>query len=547
VRGAAIAGAALALIAGLALTAGPAVATGVQLTWSPLPANSGPPPLSFASAAYDSDNNTLVVFGGVKADGSFSNDTYVWDGSTWTSYPGAQFPAPPKREKASLAFDPQLHQLILFGGEGPDHKGLGDTWAWNGISWYEELLQESAPIPAPRYGASFSYDGSGDLVLFGGVSNPAWASASTTTTSSTSTSSTSTSTTTAPGHPIDLKDTWLWTSGGWVPSNAEGPSGRDGAVMAWDSTSHQVVLFGGNRAGSALADTWVWSQSRWAKQAPSFVPPARSYAAAFDEPAAKVLAVFGGGLGRAFLDDTWEWTGTTWAPASVHGTPPARNGAAAAFLSSLNEGVVLGGVTASGLGDNWILTHGSTPPTTTTTSTSSSLPPTNGTGPTTQAPPSSSTSTTRPVSPTAITIPRSRVAGLSQRWLSASPNSVHRGERIVLTGSGFKPGSEVTITFHSAPVQEAPAYVGAYGTFNAEVAVPSTADGGTHHFEASGVTPNGQTTEVSAAVHVAGPVPGPVTTATEKLVLVSVAILLPVAAWLAMSTAGLLHRWRRSR
>ncbi len=141
----------------------------VTLSWSTVSPPTSPPPLAYASAVYDSDTKTVVLFGGVKSDGALSNDTWVWNGTTWTDYPGSEVQAPPAREMASTAFDPKLHQLILFGGRGAGGGLLSDTWAWNGASWFDETGRSGGPAPRPRAGAAMAYDGASDLVLFGGT------------------------------------------------------------------------------------------------------------------------------------------------------------------------------------------------------------------------------------------------------------------------------------------------------------------------------------------------------------------------------------------
>jgi hypothetical protein len=97
---------------------------------------------------YDSDSKTVVLFGGVQPDGALSSDTWVWNGSTWSDYPGSEVQAPPARQKASMAFDAKLHQLILFGGEGTGGRLLSDTWAWNGASWYDETATTTGAGPS---------------------------------------------------------------------------------------------------------------------------------------------------------------------------------------------------------------------------------------------------------------------------------------------------------------------------------------------------------------------------------------------------------------
>ena len=138
------------------------------MTWSQALPRLRPPPLEYASAVYDSDNGTVVLFGGVETNGDLSDTTWVWAHSDWTAYSASQIQAPPAREMASMAFDPELHKLILFGGQGAGGQLLDDTWAWNGASWYQ-LTAGPDDIPSPRQAAGLAYDRNGSLVLFGGT------------------------------------------------------------------------------------------------------------------------------------------------------------------------------------------------------------------------------------------------------------------------------------------------------------------------------------------------------------------------------------------
>jgi hypothetical protein len=139
-----------------------------ELTWTVVFPHLRPPPLEYASEVYDSDNGTVVLFGGKETNGDLSNTTWVWAHSNWTAYPASEIQAPPPRQMASMAFDPQLHKLILFGGQGPGGQLLDDTWAWNGASWYQ-LSAGPGNIPSPREAAGLAYDRNGSLVLFGGT------------------------------------------------------------------------------------------------------------------------------------------------------------------------------------------------------------------------------------------------------------------------------------------------------------------------------------------------------------------------------------------
>jgi N-acetylneuraminic acid mutarotase len=80
--------------------------------------------------------NTLVLFGGEDASGTYLSDTWTWDGSTWTSHAVA---GPTSRAQASIATVDGA--VILFGGYGlqtttsEGDTTLSDTWSWDGSMW----------------------------------------------------------------------------------------------------------------------------------------------------------------------------------------------------------------------------------------------------------------------------------------------------------------------------------------------------------------------------------------------------------------------------
>jgi hypothetical protein len=106
----------------------------------------------------------VVLFGGdVQNFGIEYNDTWTWDGTTWTQ----QFPltAPTARTDASIAYDATLGLVVIFGG-GYTSAPLNDTGGWNGTDWGQ---LHPATQPRGRYAASMSYYPlDGGLVLFGG-------------------------------------------------------------------------------------------------------------------------------------------------------------------------------------------------------------------------------------------------------------------------------------------------------------------------------------------------------------------------------------------
>jgi hypothetical protein len=202
-------------------------------TWTKQAPAASPPPLAYASMAYDAATGTVVLFGGYTPSGAFLGDTWTWDGSTWTKQSPAA--SPPAREAASMAYDAATGTAVLFGGwaDGPY---FGDTWTWDGTTWTK---QAPAASPPARYDASMAYDAAtGTAVLFGGFS-------------------------TGPSSGY-FGDTWTWDGSTWTKqAPPTHPHAREGASMAYDAATGTVVLLGGvdtipGIGPNTLADTWTW-------------------------------------------------------------------------------------------------------------------------------------------------------------------------------------------------------------------------------------------------------------------------------------------------
>lgn len=377
---------------------GRAWAATAQPTWSTLSPPGSPPALRGAAAAYDAANQTVVVFGGELPDGALSDQTWVWDGTTWSRRDQGYGSIPAARKGASMAYDADLNQLILFGGEGPGHTLLDDTWLWNGASWIEVTAPST---PGARVGAAFAADPDGRLVLFGGygVSNaPATAPPpSSTTSTSTSTSTTTTTTTSVPSSSSSTTTS--------VPASASGTSG--GASASSSSTTAPASTVAGNRAHTTstagattpataaaasrggrsaatgagvtgqggernasssgtpavLGDTWLLEST---SQGDNWVPATTPVHPAAVRGAVAVSAgdhtlLFGGrgtGTGgRAQLSNrTWAWSGQTWSLLRTPTAPPPRSSAVVVDDGALGGIVTFGGRGAHGaLGDVWIL------------------------------------------------------------------------------------------------------------------------------------------------------------------------------------------------
>jgi hypothetical protein len=269
----------------------PAEATSMATLQSEIvPARTG------SSIAYDEKYKQVILFGG----GSY-NDTWVWDGQSWTQL----FPAsvPPIRSDASMAYDAASGQLILFGGVGSTGTALGDTWMWNGTNW---LPLGPAVSPPARAQANLVYDAATRcLVLFGGME---MGSGQATTVAN---------------------DTWTWDGSNWTQEKPKlTPPARAQASMAYDAVTHQVVLFGGTTATKELNDTWAWNGTNWSQLHPTTQPAARSGADLVYDADNGQMVLFAGANATGDLNDTWVWNGTNWKQQTTRPAPAGPYGQA---------------------------------------------------------------------------------------------------------------------------------------------------------------------------------------------------------------------------
>lgn len=280
--------------------------------------------------------------------------------SSWLNLTPSPFPTsyPDSREGASLAYDPDSHSVLLFGGAGP--AGLyQDTWSWTAGTWTELIAGAGctpATCPSPRAGAGMTYDAADqEMVLFGGLVAQSY-----------------------PG--VVSGDTWVFTNGAWrnvTGSVGAAPPPRYDLSLTFDSGDNYVLLFGGANASFVpFADTWTFRGGAWTNLTASLLlhPDAREGAAMADSPLGYVLLF--GGLGPTSLIQNYYGTGGgpylgwwfhngTWSPMSVpiqpaapigHGGssdvygPCGRYGAALSWSPRNNRFVLFGGFGVVGNG-----------------------------------------------------------------------------------------------------------------------------------------------------------------------------------------------------
>ncbi len=108
--------------------------------------------------------NVIVLFGNVGG----PTDTWTFDGTSWTQAATVGPTGNPGGLSESRGFQTMATlggKVILFGGEQDANDILNDTWAWDGMSWTQ--LNVSNP-PAARFHAGMTTF-QDKIVLFGGA------------------------------------------------------------------------------------------------------------------------------------------------------------------------------------------------------------------------------------------------------------------------------------------------------------------------------------------------------------------------------------------
>jgi hypothetical protein len=259
---------------------------------------------------FDPALGKVVLFGGDDAAGGQLNDTWLWDGTTWTPVFTAH--APPPRWQAAGAYDAANGTIVLFGGTTPSTPYMGDTWIWSGTDWLQAFPSTS---PLARYGEALAYDApTGEVVLFGGGVGP----------------------------DALADDTWLWDGSAWTEAlPASSPAAREGASATYDPTSQLVLLFGGGTLQTVLNDTWTWDGTNWSQVTTLRPPPARENAALTNDDATGTLVLYGGSGSATEPSDTWLWGSTDWSKAVV--APSARAGVSEAYDPLHHQTILFGG------------------------------------------------------------------------------------------------------------------------------------------------------------------------------------------------------------
>lgn len=269
------------------------------------------PPLSHTSVAFDASRSRLVVYGGLTpGNRDLLNGTWEWDGSRWRQVADS-VSSPPRRDGATMGYDPDTRQLFLFGGwlgnpwSGGAFTPFCDTWTFDGKRWTRrnddscvtDRVRNNSLVYDARRRAMLLVDGTPEIP------------------------------------PADTRRLrlWRWSNDSWVLVDSSGPrrSGWDQAVYDERRAAVVIPVFDGPDAG-----VWEWDGARWRSMPLSSLGPAprHVYGLAYDARLGGVVMVGGQSYSRPriYYDDVWVWDGSRWTELPTHGdaAPIARAGAA---------------------------------------------------------------------------------------------------------------------------------------------------------------------------------------------------------------------------
>jgi N-acetylneuraminic acid mutarotase len=164
----------LSLVAGVTetdSTAGHVYSSG---NWQSLTATPGA--LKSSAMVYSPDDEKIVMYGGLRASGSFFNELWVYDiaSATWTQK-NCVSSCPAGRAVHSMAYDDNKNLFIVFGGYLTSGHSFetNETWTYNlATNTWTKLDFGSQDIPARRHWGSLEYNPDQKVTyLFGGHYN----------------------------------------------------------------------------------------------------------------------------------------------------------------------------------------------------------------------------------------------------------------------------------------------------------------------------------------------------------------------------------------
>jgi hypothetical protein len=288
-----------------------------------MPSNSPKPCINSQMALNVSGNKVVLLNNGsYPASINYLNETWTWNGTTWTNANGVTMFDPsgplPLRTDMAMSYD-GYGNILMFGGRAESLTAgvLNDSWSYSTGGTWTKLTP--ATVPTSRYKAQMSFLNGVGNVMFGGTSLT-----------------------------ILYNETWIYNHStlNWtLQSPVASPPARTDHCMAASAT--QVIVFGGSGTNSFLNDTWSYNGTNWSILAPATSPSVRGDAAMVYDTTNNLWVMFGGKNNNSYLAETWTFNGTTWTQRSIGAGPSGRIAPQMSFDNNTNTTIMFGGTSAT--------------------------------------------------------------------------------------------------------------------------------------------------------------------------------------------------------
>lgn len=261
----------------------------------------------------------LVMYGGLQSGPTLTlNDTWLWNGATWTQLTTTT--TPPPRWGHKMVYDSRRGRIVTFGGRSPTTTAVAnDTWEFDGVDW-QQVFPAASPNARAFYG--MAYDARrGKTVVFGTQSGSTIG--------------------TAGGN-----QTWEYDGTTWVQVlPATVPPGLESPAMAYDKGRGVVVMFGGYNAtppGTDYRTTYEFDGVDWTLKTTANAPLTGYRTGMVYDDARGRLVLYGGYASATVQQKTWEYDGNDWTQVGTGGPGRITEGYME-YLPTTGQTVYFGG------------------------------------------------------------------------------------------------------------------------------------------------------------------------------------------------------------
>jgi hypothetical protein len=271
--------------------------------------------------SYDPATKETVLFGGFGPHlpgETARNDTWTWDGATWTErHPLHAPPAPAPVTGSAMAFDTRSKSLLLLAPVDLRARGITaggklpfGTWRWDGADW-NEIATPAAPFYATEGNEDHFvplltplHDGAGLLFY-------AWSLTQ------------------------RVAQTWSWNGTAWTEQHpVHAPT--QGGLLATPGAGAPPLLFAPDGA------LWRWTGADWDRVSLPGADTKLEGAVVYDERRTQLVAYARRIEQRGDAYDTWTWGGTSWTPMHAPtSAAPTTTTATAPIIDPLPSGSVM--------------------------------------------------------------------------------------------------------------------------------------------------------------------------------------------------------------